>query len=542
MIRRRILLLFAGALGCLSLAGAASGAAEEPEPNVLRAAFSSFPDYLDPQLSYTAEGWTAMSDIYIPLLTFRQADGQARAAVVPGLAQALPKITDGGRTYTLSLRPGLRYSDGRRIKASDFEYAIERLLRLHSGGAPFYMVIAGASRYARTHRGGIGGIDTDDRSGRIVIHLDRPTSTFPSLLALLFAAPVPRGTPMHDLSGKPPPASGPYVIDSSEPGLGWSYERNPAWASHNGPLVSDVPAGHVDRIEVTVVRNPVSEVRRVLSGRLDWMQNPPPSSMLPSLRRKYGGTQLREDPESSTYYFWLNTTRAPFNDVRVRRAVNYAVDPRVLRRIYAGQIAPTHQVLPPGMPGYRRFDLYPHDMARARRLLAAAHPRDRRITVWADDESPNLEATEYFVTVLRELGFHARLKVVSSDIYFLLIGKASTPNLDAGWSDWFQDFPHPDDFLRPLLLGSSIRRVETSNFARIDAPALDSKVEELSRFPLTPATERRYAALDRGYMKLAPWVPYGTRTLATLVSRRVDLSKMVVSPVSSTYLTSLRLR
>src|SRR5438128_8108545 len=147
------------------------------------------------------------------------------------------------------------------------------------------------------------------------------------------------------------------------------------------------------------------------------MQNPVPAASFPRLRDRYEGTQLRVDPTLSTYYFWMNTTKAPFDDVRVRRAVNYAVDPAALGRIYGGQVAPTHQILPPGMPGYHRFDLYPHNLVKARRMLAAAAPHDRRITVWSDDESPNKEATEYFAAVLRELGFQVELKVVSSESY-----------------------------------------------------------------------------------------------------------------------------
>jgi peptide/nickel transport system substrate-binding protein len=532
------------ALACLPIAlvyGAQAPAAGNG-PTTLRAAFGSFPDYMDPQLSYTAEGWTAMNDVYVPLLTFRHASGRAGTEIVPGLAKGLPKVSNGGRTYKLHLRRGLKYSDGTPVRASDFEFAIERLFRLNSGGSFFYSVIVGARRYRRLGHGGISGIVTDDRTGKIVIHLRRPTSTFPDLLALMFAAPLPPATPMRDQSSHPPPATGPYVITRSKPGIGWSYERNPVWASNNGPLVPAVPSGHVDRIEVSVIRNPIAEVRDVLSGKVDWMQNPVPAAQFEELRSKYEGIQLRVNKTSSVYYFWLNTTKPPFDDVRIRRAVNYAVDANALQRIYADQIAPTHQILPPGIPGYHRFDLYPYNMTKARRMIMAAHPGDRRITVWTDTESPNAEAGEYFAGVLRELGFRVHLKVLNADNYFVVIGNRSTPNLDAGWSNWFQDYPHPDDFFRPLLLGSSILPFYNGNFAQIAAPALDKQVNELDRVPLTPATERRYAALDRSYMKLAPWVPFGTRALTTFVSSRVDLSKIVYSPVFFEYLTSFQFK
>jgi peptide/nickel transport system substrate-binding protein len=102
----------------------------------LNGTYASFPDYMDPAISYTAEGWTAMADVYIPLLTYKHANGEEGSEVIPGLAKELPKISNGGKTYTLFLRPGLKYSDGTPVKASDFPFAVERMIKLNSGGSP----------------------------------------------------------------------------------------------------------------------------------------------------------------------------------------------------------------------------------------------------------------------------------------------------------------------------------------------------------------------------------------------------------------------
>ncbi len=225
----------------LALAGAAvlialtAGSAAAATPTTLHVAAYGLPDALDPQLAYTTEGWSAMYDTYIPLLTYRHARAREGSEIVPGLVRGLPKVTDGGMTYTLFLRPGLRYSDGTRVRASDFEFAVERLFELNSGGSPFYTVIAGAERFRRSGKGGIGGIATNNRSGKIVIHLIRPQSTFLDLLAVPFAAPVPPSTPARSQTQHPPPATGPYAITGVEPVVGWTYERNPEWEAHNGP-------------------------------------------------------------------------------------------------------------------------------------------------------------------------------------------------------------------------------------------------------------------------------------------------------------------
>ncbi len=512
------------------------------EGGTLKATYASFPDHLDPALAHSAESWTAIYNTYVPLLTYAHADGKAGSEVVPGLARAMPEISADGRRYTLFLRQGLKYSDGTPVRASDFAYALERMFRLNSSGSTFYTDIVGAEEFAKTKRGGIAGIETDDAGGRITIDLVAPRGPFVNELALPFAAPVPAGTPVEDLTAEPPPATGPYVISRSQPGRGWDYERNPEWARGNAGLLADLPGGHVDRIEVSVVRNASTQVSDVEQGRFDWMGNPPPADRYATVEEEFEGSQFRVEPTVSTYFFWLNTTQPPFDDVRVRQAVNHAVDARALERIYAGQLRGTQQILPPGMPGYEKFELYPHDLAKARALVAEADPADRAITLWTDNESPNDEAGEYLQDVLSRLGFEAKLKVVNADNYFPIIGNSSTPDLDAGWASWFQDYPHPNDFFQPLLDEASISPTEATNLARFADPALSAKIERLAEQPLGPEQEAEYAALDREFMEQAPWVPYGTSTIPTFVSSAVDLDQVIFNPTFSQDLTSFRFR
>ncbi len=537
-LRSSLAAILVGAL-LVALAGCGSGGGGG-EGGVLRATFSSFPDYLDPALSHSEEGWTAMYDTYVPLLTYRHAGGKAGSEVVPGLARAMPRISADGRTYEFQLRSGLRYSDGTPVRASDFTRAVERVFLLNSSGSPFYTDIVGAERFAKTKHGGIPGIVADDRTGTIAIHLDRPRGTFLQELALPFAAPLPAGTPDEDLSAHPPPATGPYEIVSSKPGRGWSYARNPYWAKANAKAMPQIPSGHFNRIEVTVLRNPSTQVDDVEAGRFDWMENAPPADRYAAVKSKYEGTQFRVEPTESTYFFWMNTTRPPFDDVRVRQAVNYAVDPAALERIYAGQLVGTQQILPPGMPGYSRFQLYPHSLAKAKKLIAEAAPADRRISVWTDNETEQQEAGTYYAGVLEELGFDVKLKVINADNYFSIIGNASTPDLDTGWASWFQDYPHPNDFFQPLLAEESISATDTTNLARIADPKLSEKIAELAEQPLGPKVEAEYAALDREFMQLAPFAPYGTSTYPTFVSAAIDLDKVIYNPTFNQDLTSFQ--
>jgi peptide/nickel transport system substrate-binding protein len=520
----------------------ACGSSDGKEGGTLTGTYASFPSYLDPALSYEVEGWTAMYDTYLPLLTYAHANGEAGSKVVPALAESLPEISNGGKTYTLTLHKGLKYSDGTPVKASDFRSSIERLFKINSPGSFFYEGIVGAEKFAETKSGGIAGIKTDDKSGKIEIDLVAPRGTFSNELGMLFAALLPPDTPAKNLTANPPPATGPYMITKSEPGRGWSYARNPYWAKANGPLVSEVPDGHVDKIEIKVIRNDSTQVNEIERNKADWMQTPISADLYNKVKDKYEGTQFRIEHPINLYLFWINTTEAPFDDVKVRQAVNYAVNTEALEKIYAGSLAATHQILPEGMPGHKPFDLYPHNMAKAKELIAEAKPSDRDITVWTDNESPNDEAGAYYQGVLSELGFNAKLKTLNADNYYTIIGNESTPDLDTGWLAFYEDYPHPNDFFQPLLSGESIAPTGNTNLSRMDDPKLNAKIAKIGEELLGPEQEAEYAALDKAFMEQAPMVPYGTNTVSTFVNSKVDLASVIFNPTFGQDLTSFEFK
>ncbi|HEY2054256.1 MAG TPA: ABC transporter substrate-binding protein [Solirubrobacterales bacterium] len=515
----------------LIVSGCGSSQDSSPQSSTLEATFAAFPDYLDPSLSYSIEGWTAMWETYVPLLTYSHVQGAAGTKLIPGLARAMPKITEGGRTYTLFLRKGLKYSDGTPVRASDFRATIERVIAMNSPATPFYTDIVGAEKFSKTKEGGISGIATDNASGRIAIHLVKPRSTFSNELAMLFAAPLPADTKHKDLSAEPPPGTGPYAIVSSKPGRGWQYERNPEWAKTNGPLLPQIPDGHYDNINVKVIANAETAVNEIIHGKIDWMEEPPPPDRYQELSDRYEGSQLLVTPQIDIYYFWMNVKKPPFDNVQVRRAVNYAVDPAALERIYGGMMKGVQQILPEAMPGHKTFKLYPHDLKKARELIVAADPKERNVTVWTDDYAPNKQAGEYYESVLREIGLKPTLKVVPAANYTTIIGNESTPELDTGWAAWYMDYPHPNDYFAPQLSGESILPTLSSNYSRFGVPAIDREIAKLGTEMLGPKQEAAYARLDRKVMQQAPWAPFGTTEMITFVSSNVDLEKLVVSPV-----------
>jgi peptide/nickel transport system substrate-binding protein len=547
-LRKVAVLGLATAVAAIGLAacggGSSSSSSSGKEGGEINGTLTSFPDYLDPQLSYTLEGWEGLWNTYVPLLTYQHGNGDETTKVVPGLAEALPTISPDGKTYTLTLRKGMKYSDGTPIVASDFPYAIQRLFKLDSGGAPFFENIVGAEDYANGKADSISGIQADDKTGKITINLLKPSGTLNNELGLMFAAPVPKSTPLDkDQTNTPPPASGPLMITNVDAPTSYTLERNPQFKTVQAAGASDVPDAHVDKITVTQNKNQSAQATAIQQNTNDFMVDPPPADLLPDIQNTYSD-RFKFQNSINTYYFWMNNTTPPFNDVRVRQAVNYAIDPAALNRIFGGRLHPSQQILPPGMPGHQEYKLYPGpDLNKAKALLAQAHPSDMDITVWTDDEPDRQRIGAYYQDVLNQLGFHTTLKIIGGDIYFTTIGNLKTPDLDTGFSDWFQDYPHPNDFFEPLLSGDSIHPTNNNNYGQVSIPALTAKINELDTKQLSdPGVEDQYAALDKSYMEQAVWAPYGNEEFTTFTSDRINFDAVQFSLLFNLDYSSFQLK
>jgi peptide/nickel transport system substrate-binding protein len=302
----------------------------------------------------------------------------------------------------------------------------------------------------------------------------------------------------------------------------------------------EIPSGHVDKIEATVVSSQSTQVNDVEQGHTNWMFDQLPADRVAEVKERYEGTQYRPVPAIGLDFLWMNTTLPPFDDLKVRQAVNYAINPAKIERLFAGELASTHQILPPGVPGYQKFDLYPYDVAKAKSLIAEAHPADLDITFWTDNL--NEEAGENFKAVLEEIGFNAKLKVVNADNYFTVIGDEKTPDLDIGFASYAADYPDPNAFFEPLLSGSSILPTNNTNLARIDDPELNAKIEKLATERIGPQQEDEYAALDKAYMEQAPFAPYGTPTVSVFVSSDINFDDVIWNPIFSGDLTSFQFK
>jgi YVTN family beta-propeller protein len=486
------------------------------------------PGSADPALYDNAENPQFAGLAYDELVTFQQSAGTAGLRLVPDLAVSLPAAADGGLTYAFRIRAGIRYSDGQPLRASDFRRAIERLFRLRSPGSPLYAGLGGAAACAKAPgRCDLsGGIVADDAAGTVTFHLTAADPGFLDKLAdSAFSAPVPPGTPDHETGSRTVPGTGPYQITSFSRAQ-VRFIRNPFFREWSHAAQ---PAGYPDSIVWRTMPTAQAAVSAVTHGQADWLYGQLPADAYGTLELQDPG-QLHSNPQFAVEFLPLNTNVAPFNDVRVRQALNFAIDRNEIVRLYGGPdfAVPTCQPIIPGLPGYQRYCPYTAqpspdgtwrapDLARAKQLVAQSGTRGEVVDVWGSPDEgfvpPALPA--YIAGVLKQLGYRVRLHLVP----FASVTPAMRERFQlSADGDWLADYPDPGSYL-PQFFGCD---GGDSNGYYCN-PALDRAMDQAQLLALTdPAGEKAaWAAIDRVLTDVAAWVPTVTLRDVELTSRRL---------------------
>jgi YVTN family beta-propeller protein len=469
------------------------------------------------------------------LTAFKRVGGSDSGEVVPDLALTLPTPTDGGRTYTFQLRPGIRYSNGQPVRPEDFRHAIERGFKMSSFPYQEYYesIIGGSACVARPARCDLSrGIVTNDGADTVTFHLAYADPEFLERLALVWAVAVPAGTPDHDIGRHPLPATGPYEIASYSPAHQVTLVRNHYFHEWSHAARPD---GYPDRIVWRIGASPSAEVTAVEQGRADYSLDAPPPDRLGEVQTRFA-SQLHPNPNDVTAALFLNTRVAPFNDIRVRRALSYAVNRREVTRLIGQASQPTCQLLPPYVPGYQRhcpYTLNPNpagtwsapDLAKARFLISASHTGGMSITIWSEPiYGIDYTATgRYIVSLLDSLGYRARLKTFAAgDTSYQRFSDPRT----RGQAIFFtaaSAYTAASEFIQFLF---SCQFFPGSNVSEFCSPRLDATMQ--SAFAAegleganTPAAAELWASADRQITDQAPLVPLVTPSWLDFVSQRV---------------------
>jgi YVTN family beta-propeller protein len=475
------------------------------------------------------------------LTTYERGDGSASVQVVPDLAVSLPSPTDGGTTYTFQLRPGIRYSNGQPVRPEDFRRALERDLTLGPSGlahtffgGPFADVVGGAACAAHPKHCDLSrGVVTNDAADTVTFHLVAPNPEFLARLTLWDAVAEPAGTPNHDLGNHPLPATGPYEF-ASYTQHEVTLVRNPYF--HEWSRAAR-PDGYPDRIVFRFGASPQAELTAVERGSADYSQDGPPADRLGELQTRFA-SRLHVNPNTVTNAIVLNTRVAPFNDLRVRQALNYAIDRGKIARLLGLYSQPTCQIIPPYVPGYRRYCPYtidPNpagvwrgpDMAKARQLIAASHTRGTPVTIWnlISYQGDYTAIEPYLVSLLDQLGYPTRVKNVTTDLSAQGRFADSRNREQAGLVFFSPPYLSPSfviqvNFACQYFVPDSTGNANYSEFCdhRLDKQINRALAAESNN---SPNADTLWAQADRTVTEQAPAVALTTPSETDFVSKRV---------------------
>jgi peptide/nickel transport system substrate-binding protein len=507
------------------------------------------PQSLDPGLDYTTQGSEVNWLVYTGLTTYAHANGTAGAALIPGLATALPVISDGGKTYTVTLRKGLSFSDGKPVTASDFAYTVERAIKIPWGGSGSFItpVITGATAYANGKAKSISGITTDDATGKIVIHLTAPYGPFDNVLAFPSLGIIPSGTPLKAEPTSPPPGVGPYEVTNIVPNQSFSVVKNPKWASE---AIPGIPAGHVN-VDVKISANVDSNALSVLNNSADFFDwaDTIPGSLLSQIHSQAPSRFKMVDLGGSTYYIFLNSQEKPFNNLLAREAVVTGLNQDAMSRLGSGTLVPACYFLPPDVPGHPTTPC-PYgtpgtgDLAKAKALVKQSGMAGQPVTVWSETRSPRQQWMTYYTAFLNSIGFKATQKVIADATYFTTIGEEKTLHPQTGFLDWNQDFPNPVDFYGVLLDGKAILPTDNENVGETNDPYVNAQVTKLGATPTTQISSvaSQWQTLDEYVAKKAYVAVFGYQEFPEFASDRVNYSGLVFQPIYGWDLTSFALK
>ncbi|MDQ6817931.1 MAG: ABC transporter substrate-binding protein [Actinomycetota bacterium] len=507
----------------------------------------TFPQSLDPSIDFTTQGGEVHWLTHLGPYSFAHASGAAGTQVIPAVATALPKVAGGGKTYTFTIRSGLKYSDGTALKASDLTFGIERALKLGWSAASFLSTtIVGAADYAKGKAKSVSGITTNDATGQITIHLVRPYGAFEDVLAVPGVSFMPSTTPMKPEPSNPPVGFGPYVIKNVVANVGFDLAINPNYASQ---AIPGIPTGHVN-VHVKVETNTTTEASAVLNNSadvFDWGDTIPPA--LIQQVQSQASNRFKSVQSNKTFYWFLNVTEKPFNNQLAREAVAMATDRPALAKLGSGALAPGCYLLPPAMVGYPTQPCPYGDptaapnLAAAKKLVQQSGMAGQPVTVWAENRQPRLEWAQNYTATLNAIGFKATMKTIADAVYFSTIETLKN-HPQTGFADWLQDFPNPTDFYQNSVDGNSIAPVGNPNYAEVNDSHIQSELASLYAVPGSQlaSAASRWAALDYYVAKKAYVVPFGYLASPEFVSSRIDFGKLIFSPLEGSDFSSLQLK
>lgn len=447
--------------------------------------WNSDPRSLDPALSTDVVTGEAAALLFDNLTQFNP-DGK----IIPGLAKSWT-VSPDGLTWTFQLRSGVSFHDGQPLTASTVESSLLRALGMAGQGARLWALepIVGAIAVRDSGAASLKGLQVVDDT-TLAFSLVEPLNIFPKLLAMPVAAIVPAQVKAD--FGQAPVGSGPWRF------LSWSHDdqlvlvRNPNW--WGGSPRSDT-------LTVRIIPEMFTQAAEYESGRLSVVEVPVGET---SRWRSGHSTELQQQQSMRAIYVAINTTRGPLTDVRVRRALNQAVNiPAILAQVAQGRGVAAAGSIPPGLDGYnpdrKRYDYNP-EAARAL-LQEAGYPSGLKLQLW---RSPRADFARIAEAIQADLGrIGVAVEIVERDA---ATGRSAARKgeVDLFLADWWADYPDGENFTWPLFRSSNAGT--GGNYAFLRDPALDQMLDRARSTTDSSVKAALLQEIDQAVFEAAPWI------------------------------------
>ncbi|MDH3242851.1 MAG: ABC transporter substrate-binding protein [Alphaproteobacteria bacterium] len=483
---------------------------------------------LDPAIGYDWQNWSMIKSIFSGLMDYRPGTTELE----PDLAESY-EISADGLSYVFKLRKGVKFHNGRELTASDIKYSIERAVdpETQSPGQGFFASIEGFDAAAAGNAKGLSGIAVVDPY-TVRFKLSRPDATFLHVLAINFSFAVPKEAveKYGQDFGKNPVGSGAFRMTEWTLGQRVVFERNADYYRAGLP--------RLDKIVFEVGQEPVVALLRLKRGEVDILGDGiPPANFLEVRNDPANKNKIVEGGQLHTGYVTMNVRMKPFDNVKVRKAVNMAINKDRIIRIVNGRAVPANQPLPPAMPAYdKNYTGYPFDPAKAKALLAeAGFPGGFDTEIFAMNTDPNPRITQAIQQDLAAIGIRAEIRSLAQANVIAAGGESDqAPMIWSGGMAWIADFPDPSNFYGPILgCGGAVKGGwNWSWYCNEELDALAAKADAMT----SPAKAAERLDLWRSVfvriMDDAPWAPVFNEQRFTMHTERLGgPNEIFVDPV-----------
>ena len=432
--------------------------------------------------------------------------------MVPDLATNTGVSSDDGKTWTYTLKSGLKFSDGTPITSQDIKYGVERSFAPElSGGLSYHKsLLVGGADYKGPYTGGdLASIQTPD-SKTIVFHLNSSYGDWPWLASMPAFAPVPKAKDDPKTYGEKPVASGPYQVQSNKNGTQLTLVRNKFWSKST----DSVRTASADKVQFLESQNQSTTVQNLIGDTGQFKnafgaQYLGASDLVSVNANAEAKKRVATSDAGPIQYLAINVKRVP--DLKVRQALEYAVDKKSYLVASGGAQARVlaSTLITPGIAGREDFNLYKApdsgDVAKAKSLLSEAGASGLTLTLLTQNDSSSMAQAQAIQEGLKRVGITVTLRPEDLNTFYTDAG-ASNPTFDLALFGWQPDFPSANANISPLFDSSQIGN-GNFNVSQYSNPAVDAAIAKAQAEVDTATAEKEWAAIDKQIMADAPVVP-----------------------------------